>query len=765
MAVIETWLQTDLKKPVQVKQLGGHLFSADNQGNLIGVVIKDNGIPAEGLSGGVFGYAIRPDNETVVIEGMLSGNRASILLPASCYAIVGPISIVIKLGTTTIGACTGNIYRTTTDTIVDPGSVIPDISELLAKIADCEAATVRANTASDGAEKVNASMSKSGDVITIAVTDRDGVVTEEELTDQSNAVTELEKAVVAQGIYIETESQPIVNISDGADGIPMRKVEVAIEPVQDLHGYDHPWPAGGGKNLLPGTPVNATTKGCTFTYDNGLVTLNGTASSAGGRTAFRTENFSLKAGTYTFKPFNISGTADQVYLQNGTEIIWGISSGPAPKTFTLESDYDALNIGMNVKEGTSYNYSALFGIFTDSEVAEWTPYSNVCPISGWTGVKVTKTGKNLLAKPFSHISAVPNSLDECFFLKAGTYTLSVDSFTGATSWRYGIRLKDASGNDLNEVKYRPKQGASWNTNTQLWLDGANHTLTTIPITLVEDCYVRIVFAVGDTSASTVANGAMLSVGSTALPYEPYQGQTYEVTFPSEAGTVYGGTLDVVRGKLVVDRAIVDLGTLNWSYGQMVGQPYYRFQATISNSSNPKHTDSQAPDMICSAYQTLSINDYKIVDKSISANSTSTTYILYVRDDSYTDTQAFKSAVSGVMLCYKSAEPIATIQLTQTEIKTLLGINNVWADAGNVAITYPADTKTYIDNRINSTRKLIAGIETGFVASKPYAVGDMLIIGDDLYKVASSIASGATITVGTNVTKTTVAEQLIALANA
>jgi hypothetical protein len=27
-------------------------------------------------------------------------------------------------------------------------------------------------------------------------------------------------------------------------------VVTTLEPVQDLHGYDKPWPAGGGKNLF-----------------------------------------------------------------------------------------------------------------------------------------------------------------------------------------------------------------------------------------------------------------------------------------------------------------------------------------------------------------------------------------------------------------------------------------------------------------------------------------------------------------------------------
>lgn len=144
--VFETWLQTDLKKPVIVQKITGNLFSADNQGNLIGVEVLDNGAPAT-LSGNVNGYIIRADGETVLISGTLSGNKASIVLPSSAYAVVGQESIVIKVGTVTVGACVAYVYKSTTDVIVDPSHVVPSLAELLAKIADCEAATEDANEA------------------------------------------------------------------------------------------------------------------------------------------------------------------------------------------------------------------------------------------------------------------------------------------------------------------------------------------------------------------------------------------------------------------------------------------------------------------------------------------------------------------------------------------------------------------------------------------------------------------------------------------
>ena len=734
MAVIETWLQTDLKKPVQVKQLGGHLFSADNQGNLIGVVIKDNGIPAEGLSGGVFGYAIRPDNETVVIEGTLSGNRASILLPASCYAIVGPISIVIKLGTTTIGACTGNVYRTTTDTIVDPGSVIPDISELLAKIADCEAATVRANTASDGAEKVNASMSKSGGVITIAVTDRDGVVTEEELTDQSNAVAELEKAVQAQGIYIETESQPIVSISDGADDQPMKSVKVAIEPAQDLHGYEYPWPAGGGKNLIP--PIETTTNyGVTFTQDGDYINISGTPSANAYCVLF---DGVLPTGTYTFNGVTgASSTSYRTGLKIADSTSWSYNT-ENQKTFTLEADSQVkIWLFAYPGYGTFDNFKVQYQLERGDTVTPWTPYSNICPISGWTGAKVTRTGKNLFDK---NISRTVNKLRDDNGVEQATssssYTADFGGIEPGTTYTLSGTITKSTGNGRI---YFLDQYHNWISRS----NGFNQDRMPYTFTTPANCkYLAIQYL----NTASDLDDLQLEIGSVATEYESF-GQTHEVTFPANPGTVYGGTLDVVSGKLVVDRVILET---TWGAGGNTTEYDDRTRKRWAPNPTPDTTHLSSALCNLATYQDRTAPEINRFDLTKS--------YLYLSLAKDTDD------ATPIQVCYHIASP-QEIALTPTEIKTLLGINNVWSDAGNTSITYPADTKTYIDNRINSTRRLIAGIETGFTASKAYAVGDMLIIGDDLYKVASSIASGATITVGTNVTKTTVAEQLLALMNA
>ena len=49
--------------------------------------------------------------------------------------------------------------------------------------------------------------------------------------------------------------------------------------------------------------------------------------------------------------------------------------------------------------------------------------------------------------------------------------------------------------------------------------------------------------------------------------------------------------------------------------------------------------------------------------------------------------------------YELATPV-TYQLTPTQVATLLGDNNIWADTGDVSVTYRADTALYIQKMLN-----------------------------------------------------------------
>lgn len=135
--------------------------------------------------------------------------------------------------------------------------------------------------------------------------------------------------------------------------------------------------------------------------------------------------------------------------------------------------------------------------------------------------------------------------------------------------------------------------------------------------------------------------------------------------------VYGGYVDLVSGELVVDRAVVDLGTVTWYYVSAQDCFYtYGFR---------EYTKS-APKLVCSSYPYVGIYA-DLVDKScgyIYGNATC------IRDSSFNqDTTAFKTAMNGVTLVYELANPI-TYTLTSRELSALVGRNTLTAN-GNMQI--------------------------------------------------------------------------------
>ena len=137
MATVKTDFRCDLTKPVQVQYLDGNLFTLDNGGNTINVYCYEGEEPAT-LGGSVSANVIRPDGTTVPVSGAIDGNKAYVILPQAAYAVPGCVTIVIKVTqdttVTTIAAIVANNMLSSTDAIVDPGTIIPSVQALIAQI-------------------------------------------------------------------------------------------------------------------------------------------------------------------------------------------------------------------------------------------------------------------------------------------------------------------------------------------------------------------------------------------------------------------------------------------------------------------------------------------------------------------------------------------------------------------------------------------------------------------------------------------------------
>lgn len=339
-------------------------------------------------------------------------------------------------------------------------------------------------------------------------------------------------------------SGSVVSFSDGSS-YPLSKCVVDIEPQQDLHGYDHPWVGGAGKNKCP---KNA-----------GTITV-------GDFVVFDTP---LPSGTYSVS-FKASRTPNSdsymslvVYDKDGTRYsdIVGAASSLIDGVTTIKKENATYNNGISKiyaysiagNWGDSRNYTLSISDFqleVGSSATSFEPYSNICPISGWTEANVT--------------------------------------------------VKD------------------------------------------------------DATSPTTTN-------------------TYTISF-SSAGTVYGGTLDVLTGELVVDRVSIKGEWIQYASSN----GYIAYQKGVPNPKGSNLLCNPISNMISKYGSFSSANmDKNIIQLyHISGESSVMAYMALQEDASDDD----------VELVYELATP-QTYTLTATQIATLLGNNTIYADTGDISVEY------------------------------------------------------------------------------
>lgn len=196
-----------------------------------------------------------------------------------------------------------------------------------------------------------------------------------------------------------------------------QSAEIVLEPIQDLHGYDHPWPAGGGKNILPLTisrikslntdgtwsDNNYVIKGVTYSFDVNddgsisKITVSGNNTTDDYAAVYLLDKAyeQLYAGTIYVSGSTNSG-ANICYMQmNKVSTSGGSASvvGIIPNNTAYEFDSTNYRIQLILcfapnKSADGYIY---YPMISKTNTRDFTPYSNICPISGHTEVSVKVT--------------------------------------------------------------------------------------------------------------------------------------------------------------------------------------------------------------------------------------------------------------------------------------------------------------------------------------------------------------------------------------
>lgn len=549
---------------------------------------------------------------------------------------------------------------------------------------------------------------------------------------------------------------PIV-LTDGADGLPVEGMKIHFLPKQNLNGQDAPYPPGGGVNL----------------FDKDNVTTGSRLSTTG--VPYIDSNYYISAKIpvqYGKTYVKNSPTADAYHracIYSSSDVF--LAKVDDSNTIEITNSNSAYI--MFCGERTELD-TAMF-VEGDTAPSTYAPYSNICPIIGWSGLAVRRTRKNLLDLTVYNggsynpkvgtVFKLSKASDEKQFTDNGDGTFSV---TTSSTWnahtllvpitpglpyhtKFGFSSSGTGGvtrgyldKDFTVLESSSSQSATQNVNVNNNIpDGAS--------------YYFILISNRSTAKTTLTlTKPQTEIGTSATPYEKYVGESYHVTFPV-GETIYGGTFDAVTGVLTVDMASVDMGTLTWTEGTDATGKYFK-----TNISGIKGVSGSAVvgNLICSAYKTVASN--AVADLCIAVGTVGDGSVVYCRNLAYSNAQDFTSAVNGQTVVYELATPIE-IPLSAISVTTLLGDNTIWSDAnGTIELDYRADTKLFIAKNKQDIRATIAPIEDGTTASKAYSAGKFFYHDGQFCKAKTSIAAGATFTLNTNYQITTVADELFAL---
>lgn len=313
---------------------------------------------------------------------------------------------------------------------------------------------------------------------------------------------------------------------------------------------------------------------------------------------------------------------------------------------------------------------------------------NVCPISGWTELEVTQCGKNFSTAatgtemaqkwPFNNNSSSRELLITGMQPKQ-EFTLSA-SFTKASEPSSNKRLylvgSQKANSISNEIFQGPLADGPHDAVIHNWVD----TDGTIKIMhnnrglTYNDDFIEY--------AASLQN-IQLELGDTATPFEPYNGTTIPITFPSEAGTIYGGYVDLIKGEVIKEWETVKIADLNWyNYS---GKIHYYAVLPLRERNTYIYTDTLTP------RTTGSFTQENVGELTYYGEGTTVTYkyIWTKVPEAMEITEAnewIKNTYANAVICYKLETPIH-YSLTPTQLKTLRGTNNVWSSAGDITLSY------------------------------------------------------------------------------
>lgn len=420
-------------------------------------------------------------------------------------------------------------------------------------------------------------------------------------------------------------------------------------------------------NLIPPKNDIGTISGLSFTNNaDGSITVNGTA----------THNIYLNLADF--------------YNLDGEYYISGCPAGGSIDTYRIIVDENNKGNAYDIGEGARFTakkgnvYSILISVLEGVTLtnAVFKPMLN----RGTTALPYEPYFEGLRSASVEKIESVGANLFDINAAPAdnGTANYMVDKRTGRLSgtfarahtpirWKIKVPKNDlitfgfTSATDtactFQVSSYYQSYQSSFDEQVDARLDmskGAHHA--TVDSGDFDELTVTIYSSHANESFDI--SGVMINYGAIALPYTPYRRNTLPIPDEVQALDGYGwgisdtlyNYIDFEKKQFVKRVERIDMGTMLWT---MYTDNYFGISFFLSNTDLPKRKfGSGVGTFLCAPYEAVRYRPH-LEDKCISPYNDTNNNQLCVMDNSYTDAEAFKSAMSGVWLYYELAEPVIT----------------------------------------------------------------------------------------------------------
>ena len=324
--------------------------------------------------------------------------------------------------------------------------------------------------------------------------------------------------------------------------------------------------------------------------------------------------------------------------------------------------------------------------------------TNVRPISGWDGVTAEQAGKNLFDKTnYNYINAyIPTTGTGVLTDSSSRVTVYMPCKPNTTYTVQKIAQLTDDRFYLSYTKELPAVGIATYGGVKAPDSQTVGNKSSITITTGNDAKYLVCWLSWNADAlANEINTFQIELGSTATPYAPYTGSIYPVSWQSEAGTIYGGYVDVVRGEVVetihgytftgsetISNFSTTLNAAMYHQNNLDGAVWASKSGGVAQACNYA---------VATGRSTIANYSNAIVVGDTTGGNEG---ILFLKIDGVTSADAMKAWLkekydggNPLIAVYKLATPIH-YALTPQIIKSLRGANNLWSNAnGDAQVTY------------------------------------------------------------------------------